>query len=867
MKGRENLQEIHEVFNFNTVPIPSTNPNNLNESPSVPLVLANRNDDNYSNASTSYSNAHSEIQFQPKTTNPPLTVLNHHSDDPNKYSEKNSQYINRNQDNQRKREDSGVSRTSITSAHSDMVSDNESISTHSQNNLASSLHMQRFSPDIQEKTISSSSIGNNEASGPYFMNNHQVFNRDFQNSQPYLNSDKNFNKQQKRKSKNFSNKPPFQNNEVYNTDYVPQYNNGVDQGFDVQNSPPMHNINYNNNLRPQNQMKRNFTENLSSPQTNLQYSNGKNNIHKNNPNFPDKIGQEKNYQIIHSDNNNENPLYAFNQFQNREQSYNEMPIMLNNGGGQNVFFFNPPQHFQGKGGHNDPLTKMFKGFQEGQNMMMNSGMPYKMQPNQIYFNQQHPPLPNNGQRNIPLHANNQVQQENIGLKDKLNSTVKSAKECKRELENAKTENTELKALIEATTLTTKGLEEFLKEKDETLQKLITLNEELQASIKQINPDFVFDGHQSQACSTHGLLHDFSSSTMEEILFETQTNSSALKTDHISSVLNEEIVSFEKAVDSYFKENQAVLESLLNMIQTSMMELVPDAECIIYGSFATGLWLPWSDIDLVVKIPQAEAAYSILELLESTLKEKEWIAEVKTIKNTAVPLLKVVCTNAYLQQKFDITIKDFRHNELSCVNLVKEYLVKYPPLRPLSLVLKHLINTLGLNQTYSGGLSSYGLLLMVVFLLQRKESERTSYSSENYNLGELLLSFLQSYGFEYDYYSQYVVNPERILKNGEITNYHLNEANLMNMIKTQQPSFNNPRIIIQDPVSSQNNVGRSTFRIKEIKNAFMAAYFEALKPCTCKVHEYIEKIDNLEEKKEYKCASLLKRMFLAYQVGQ
>jgi len=48
---------------------------------------------------------------------------------------------------------------------------------------------------------------------------------------------------------------------------------------------------------------------------------------------------------------------------------------------------------------------------------------------------------------------------------------------------------------------------------------------------------------------------------------------------------------------------------------------------------------------------------------------------------------------------------------------------------------------------------------------------------------------------------------------------------------------------------------------------MAAYFEALKPCTCKVHEYIEKIDNLEEKKEYKCASLLKRMFLAYQVGQ
>jgi len=100
--------------------------------------------------------------------------------------------------------------------------------------------------------------------------------------------------------------------------------------------------------------------------------------------------------------------------------------------------------------------------------------------------------------------------------------------------------------------------------------------------------------------------------------------------------------------------------------------------------------------------------------------------------------------------------------------------------------------------------------------------------ENQNLGSLLLSFLQFYGFEYDYYNQFLVNPRKIPKAKDKTNEILDNFNLMNILnqnpvsflinlsKITKPTFMEPKIIIQDPLSTNNNVGRSTFNIKEIK---------------------------------------------------
>ncbi len=58
----------------------------------------------------------------------------------------------------------------------------------------------------------------------------------------------------------------------------------------------------------------------------------------------------------------------------------------------------------------------------------------------------------------------------------------------------------------------------------------------------------------------------------------------------------------------------------------------------------------------------------------------------------------------------------------------------------------------MNETYTGGVGSFLLCSMVVSFLQHKQ--KTSYYSDlfpSWNLGTLLLEFLQLYGVTFNYY--------------------------------------------------------------------------------------------------------------------
>jgi non-canonical poly(A) RNA polymerase PAPD5/7 len=95
---------------------------------------------------------------------------------------------------------------------------------------------------------------------------------------------------------------------------------------------------------------------------------------------------------------------------------------------------------------------------------------------------------------------------------------------------------------------------------------------------------------------------------------------------------------------------------------------------------------------------------VLDALEATLKKKKWVEDSKCIRNTTVPVLKITCSKQYSSKKVDISIQETRHNGLHCVELVKDYLAMFPPLRTLVLALKQFLFTLNLNDTYSVALS-------------------------------------------------------------------------------------------------------------------------------------------------------------------
>lgn len=65
-----------------------------------------------------------------------------------------------------------------------------------------------------------------------------------------------------------------------------------------------------------------------------------------------------------------------------------------------------------------------------------------------------------------------------------------------------------------------------------------------------------------------------------------------------------------------------------------------------------------------------------------------------------------------------------------------------------MVVKYLLQVLGLNEVYTGGLGSYALFLMIIGFLQQKKDKLKASST-----GEILVNFFMYYGMEFPYYTK------------------------------------------------------------------------------------------------------------------
>jgi len=144
----------------------------------------------------------------------------------------------------------------------------------------------------------------------------------------------------------------------------------------------------------------------------------------------------------------------------------------------------------------------------------------------------------------------------------------------------------------------------------------------------------------------------------------------------------EILQFRDSVKEILTEMTPVKELIIEKISTIIKRAVPHSEVKVYGSHATKLCLPWSDIDLVI-ITQNRSSDG-------------------------------------MHMNIDITQMTDHHNGLECVGVVQDYLKENEIIEPIMFVLKQLLKASNLNNPYSGGLSSYALFLMVVSFLQSHE---------------------------------------------------------------------------------------------------------------------------------------------------
>lgn len=171
--------------------------------------------------------------------------------------------------------------------------------------------------------------------------------------------------------------------------------------------------------------------------------------------------------------------------------------------------------------------------------------------------------------------------------------------------------------------------------------------------------------------------------LEDVPWARQSHRRRTGYDNDSLFLNlhEEILDFIVFVSPTERE-LAARRDLVREIRALTAMLWPNATLETFGSHGTQLFLPNSDIDMVVFGPAGGA--SPLHKIAASLRKNRVVSRVEVIDKARISIVKFVHTTSQLHvdASFNIT------SGLETATLVKGYVRTLPFFRPLTLVLKY-----------------------------------------------------------------------------------------------------------------------------------------------------------------------------------
>ena len=248
-----------------------------------------------------------------------------------------------------------------------------------------------------------------------------------------------------------------------------------------------------------------------------------------------------------------------------------------------------------------------------------------------------------------------------------------------------------------------------------------------------------------------------------------------------AMLSEDIRLYEARCTHHLALHAPVHNAAINKVRSVAAQLWPRAQVKTFGSFATGLMRPGSDIDLIVTLPPVRTATAMPQapgtlegrnaLPEETwqaslarcLKDQAWVFP-ETVRqiDALVPIVSFATrffvsagsandgsTQAGTPLRLDVSFEGGQHNGLATNIFVQRTLAERPDVKPLTLVLKQFLAERSLDKPYLGGLSSYGLLLLVLRFLQSRDEHPSAQDEAENNLGARLVKLLDYYGRVFD----------------------------------------------------------------------------------------------------------------------
>lgn len=248
------------------------------------------------------------------------------------------------------------------------------------------------------------------------------------------------------------------------------------------------------------------------------------------------------------------------------------------------------------------------------------------------------------------------------------------------------------------------------------------------------------------------------------------------------------------------------------------ELWPEATVHVFGSQLTNILTPTSDLDIaVLGVPLAEGEdmSTLLTALANKIKHQDppVATYVEAIKTAKVPIVK------FDHMKTGISVDICLNNDsgLRTGATIRKLVEDYPPLRPLTIVLKIFLAQRNMNEPYSGGMGSFVLAVVVAsFLQMRHKQAHFTKQSPSWNLGALLLEFFQLYGNQFNYMTVGI----SIKDGGSYFNKRVKA------VSSEDPSapLRRPNMLyIENPEEPDVDMGGASYMMPKIKRSFEHAY--------------------------------------------
>jgi hypothetical protein len=277
-------------------------------------------------------------------------------------------------------------------------------------------------------------------------------------------------------------------------------------------------------------------------------------------------------------------------------------------------------------------------------------------------------------------------------------------------------------------------------------------------------------------------------------------------------LTREIEEMQRKIEIEIEGLKPSRLSLIAKIEDVVGSLFPGSFMRLYGSYATGLALAWSDIDLVVvnsSIYNSALLVTCLKDLGDAFSNCAWASKVMVLDKATLPVVKLTAEGSYFgcngPIEADISFDDHclekpGNSGMATTRMTQEILSKQGEVVSLCFVLKQLLHKHKLNsafqgKVYTGGVNSYTITLWVAAYLVSLKDPQSS--------GALLLGFLDFFGNRFQSASHSIS-----LKEG---GFVARESSSYGAVETR------------DPNDLSNNTSRSSFKFEMIQELFRSTH--------------------------------------------